>query len=307
MVSFDLHFISTCTFDLTPSTVRIKSRAARSKAKLTPAEQQAEDARREAQNVITREKLKEIRPQITYHACPPPRFEGYGAQAEADYLRINPEVAAMYGIDEERVAASFAYEAANPGLRMPWPEFEEEERLTWKQAADGSWYGEAFSPEIHDEDDWAVARQPQERPKPKEKPTGTHFIVHHIIIDHSLDYTQTAHIEMPVEICHWDLFKGGIVTHVGKKAICQSHSEKPYYGVSTRLSPFVQLSTQVLTSHRSSPAAVSASATLAVFKATSTRAHGSMHIFTKTSRCSRHNPARQLMSAPRLPSTARWA
>ncbi|KAJ5190227.1 uncharacterized protein N7498_009212 [Penicillium cinerascens] len=195
--------------------VRIKSKAARSKAKLTPYEQKLEDASREARNVITHAKLKEIMPHITYHACAPQRLEGCGAEAEATYLEHNPEVAAMYGIDEERVAASYAYEAANDGRPMPWPKIEEKERPTWKQDKDGSWNPHYAKSPVYDEDGWEVL---EPNPPNVKDPNATHFMVHQIVIDHSEDFTQSAHIEMPIEMCHWELFKGGI-SNSGKKAI----------------------------------------------------------------------------------------
>lgn len=166
-------------------------------------------------------------PHITYHACAPQRLEGCGAEAEATYLEHNPEVAAMYGIDEERVAASFAYEAANEGRPMPWPKLEEKARPTWKQAEDSSWNAHYAKPPVYDEDGWEVL---EPNPPNVKDPSATHFTVHQIVIDHSEDITQSAHIEIPVEMCHWELFKGGI-SNSGKKAICQSHTEKPEYGV----------------------------------------------------------------------------
>lgn len=222
--------------------MRIKSKAARSKAKLTPYEQKLEDERFEASNAITRAKLKEILPQITYHASAPPRMDGCGAEVEAIILEQNPELAAACGIDEERIAASFAYEAANEGRRLPWPKFEEQKRCTWKQAKDGSWKAHYAEPQVFDEDDSWETRNPKpvltedgcevEEPDPNVKDSyAKHFTLHSIVIDHSEDFTQSAHIDIPIDITHWELFKGGM-SKSGKKAICQSHPGKPDCGVS---------------------------------------------------------------------------
>lgn len=189
--------------------------AARSKARLTPAEKKTREAAHSKIHQIILEKLKTIQPLLTwYDACP--AQSSCGAEFEKFLLETEPEFAASRGLNKERIAASYAYEAANNGRHMPWPAFEEPQRPTWHQAEDGSWYSSI---------------ETKEYPEPDRN--ASHFFENVISIDHKKPWARSLSIKLPIEMEHWDLFQSRDIQSQGKKAICQSHPKGPKNVVSS--------------------------------------------------------------------------